>query len=449
MVGLAQLSPESLTFHIEAPVVDGVRIELGCRIEGPESWAFTETVVLPDVAAPRPVDGGFLRVARLVGLTAALSYYKTLVPSRIVVEWDLDDDERAYLHHVVRGGLSEFAYRNDLPAALTPHVSAGVAPAPTPAPEPAEPASESMLVAVGGGKDSIVTIESLRGLGTPLTLFAVNEYAPIIATAAAAGLPLLTARRTLDPLLFALNEQGAWNGHVPVTAVNSLIACLTALRAGIGTVVFSNEASASAGNLVWTVGEEQVDVNHQWSKGIAFEGLLRKQLRGTGVDYVSFLRPLTEIAIMRRFATLTDYHPVFTSCNRSFHLDPDRRTTWCGHCPKCLFVALVLAPFVTPAQLHAIFDGDPLAERSNLAGLLDLLALDAETKPFECVGEPSECRAAVVLLRRNTAWADHPLLTWPELIGVDVPEGDVADLFTFADQHFLDARQELAARAVL
>ena len=101
-------------------------------------------------------------------------------------------------------------------------------------------------------------------------------------------------------------------------------------------MVFSNEASSSYGNLRWG----PYEVNHQWSKGLEFEELLRGNLVGTGVEYVSLLRPLTELAIMRRFATETAYHSAFTSCNRAFHLDESRRRSWCGTCPKCQFVFL-------------------------------------------------------------------------------------------------------------
>lgn len=449
MVGRELSSADADSFHIEPPRVEGPRIELRYRIDGARSSSFVEIVELPDVEDPQPPHDGFHRVARLLALTAALSYYKALVPPRIVVEWDLDEGERDYLQQVVTGGLSEFAYRNHLPAALYPSIeAAGTAPD-SGATATADVDPDSMLVAVGGGKDSVVTIEALRDLGADARLFCVNEYAPIAATAEEAGLPLLVAHRTLDPRLFELNEQGAYNGHVPVTAINSLIACLAALRAGLGTVVFSNEASASSGNLVWDVDGRSVAVNHQWSKGIEFEALLRERLVGCGVDYVSLLRPLTEIAIMRHFAGLTGYHAVFTSCNRSFHLDPSRRTAWCGHCPKCLFVALVLGPFVTPQEIRAIFGTDPLADEANQSGLLDLLALDAETKPFECVGEPRECQAAVVLLRQNPAWRGHPLLDRAELARVDVPEAELSELFTFAGVHFLDARLEKAARAIL
>ncbi|UMG92078.1 hypothetical protein [Nocardioides sp. TF02-7] len=299
---------------------------------------------------------------------------------------------------------------------------------------------------MGGGKDSIVTVETVRRLPVDVTLFSVNEYAPIRATADQAGLPLLVARRTLDPLLFELNAQGALNGHVPVTAVNSLIACLAAIRAGHDAVVFSNEASSSAGNLTW----EGVDVNHQWSKGLEFEALVRDLVAGQRLTYFSFLRPLSELAIMRAFARLTDYHPVFTSCNRAFHLDESRRRLWCGECPKCRFVFLCLAPFLTRDALLAVFAGrDLLADPAQREGFLALLNVGGRLKPFECVGEPAECRVAATLLSRHPDWQAHPFLDDPEVRATLTDESGIASVFAFHDEHFLPPAYEKAVRELL
>ncbi|GAB3782320.1 UDP-N-acetyl-alpha-D-muramoyl-L-alanyl-L-glutamat e epimerase [Nocardioides pacificus] len=425
------------------------RVELHYRItDGTDSADFVEVVTLPGPLAPEVDEGLFRDLARRLWLVAGLSYYKTTVPATVEVPSGLTASERALLAETLLKGLGEFAYRNQLPGALTPRIEAPTLDGPTldsPAVRRDEPAGA--LVAVGGGKDSIVTIESLRALPLDVHLFSVNTYAPITRTAEAAGLPLLTASRRLDPLLHEWNAAGAHNGHVPVTAMNSVIGCLTALRAGLDVVVFSNEASSSYGNLTW----QGFEVNHQWSKGLAFEGMLRDTLAelGAPVDYVSFLRPLSELAIMRRFATLTAYHPVFTSCNRSFHLDESKRRSWCADCDKCRFVFLTLAPYLSRDALLAIFGTDMLADPAQLPGFLDLLAVGDGHKPFECVGEPLECRAALTLLREHPEWRDHPTLALPELRDVTVSEAEMAEVFSFSTHHFLSGELEKAARAVL
>lgn len=433
---------EDLVFRILEPEIlpDGT-LALGYQILAPEQAgagaeevlaSFVEHVTLPGDDLGPAHGERFTEVLRLLSFAAATSYYKSCIPAVIEVPSGLGTAERTFLEEVIRNGLAEFAYRNEVAEALTPRIEG-----PTRherAPEPALSTPRSALVAVGGGKDSITTIEGVRSLDVEVTLFSVNSYQPIRDTAEAAGLPLVEARRRLDPALFALNEAGALNGHVPVTAVNSLIGCLSALRLGIDAVVFSNEASSSAGNTFWA----GVEVNHQWSKGIGFERLLRARVGGPELTYFSFLRPLSELAITRQFATLTSYHPVFTSCNRAFHLDEGKRRRWCGDCPKCRFVYLCLSPFVPRATIEAIFTGrDLLADPAQREGFLALFNVGGRLKPFECVGEPDECKVALTLLSRHPEWAGHPFFELPEVAECLVGEAEIAAVFAFTEEHFV------------
>jgi UDP-N-acetyl-alpha-D-muramoyl-L-alanyl-L-glutamate epimerase len=432
------------TAHADGTVLLDFRIT---SLDHEEVLEFTERIVLPtapNVLNPVPVPADVLR---LLSLAASLSYYKALVPATFSVPAGLTARERHFLSEVIANGLGEFAYRNQVPAALRPTIEAPVLPDAVlagPSLPPEEPVRP--LVAVGGGKDSIVTIESLREMGVDITLFSVNSYEPIEATATEAELPLLVARRSLDTQLFELNDAGALNGHVPVTAVNSLVGTLIAIRNGFDAVVFSNEGSSSFGNVAW----EGIEVNHQWSKGFGFERLLTDALAGHPVRYFSFLRPLTELAIMRHFARLEDYHPVFTSCNRSFHLDASKRRRWCGECPKCHFVFLCLAPFLARDDLQAIFGGrDLLADPAQREGFLELLNVGGRLKPFECVGEPDECRAALTLLSHHEDWDSHPFFALPEMAECFLDPSQVREAFGFSDEHLLPVSYEKACRAVL
>jgi hypothetical protein len=236
----------------------------------------------------------------------------------------------------------------------------------------------------------------------------VNPNRVIAEVNAASGLPGLTARRRLDPRLFELNKAGALNGHIPVTAINSLIAIATAVWHGLGPVVMSNERSASDPNLTWN-GHE---VNHQWSKGVAAEGLLRSAViahAGLTEPYFSLLRSLSELHIARLFARHTGYDDVVTSCNKAFKLhDPTMR--WCGDCPKCRFVFLAMAPFMERPRLARIFARDLFADPAQVPGYLELLGIDAH-KPFECVGEVEESLVALTLISEQEQWRDSPVLT--------------------------------------
>ncbi len=227
----------------------------------------------------------------------------------------------------------------------------------------------------------------------PATRFAAIEDA-----AALTGLPVKRIDRQLDPLVRRSAELGFLNGHVPVTAVITAAALVAAVLEGRDAVVLSNEWSASAPTVV----AEGIAVNHQWSKGEEFErgfGELVHSSLGPGISVFSYLRPRSELWIAQQFARLTPYHRAFRSCNRAFHQDPAQRPDhWCGRCDKCCFIDLVLAPFMGRTELGAVFAGDePLENPANEGRFGALLGLGSGTKPFECVGDLDECRAATLL----------------------------------------------------
>jgi len=352
---------------------------------------------------------------RLLHLLAGVSYYKAAAPAAMACDdGPLDAATADFLSLVYENGLGEFAYRNGLN--LHGHLAwpKGAAPRPAapalfPAIERATPFAGPMLVAIGGGKDSLVSIEALRALGASPTVAWIGSSPLIQACAERTGLPLLNVSRALAPELFAFNRQGALNGHIPVTAVNSAILVLAAIAAGKRSVVFSNEHSASYGSLIPGTGE----VNHQWSKGWAFEqafaAIVRQQV-AADFDYVSLLRPFSELAIARQFARLERYDAHFSSCNRNFHILGEKPTQrWCGQCPKCHFVFLALAPFMPKPRLLGIF-GRNLLDDVTLASDYDALLEIEGHKPFECVGEGRESRAAMAALGASPSWREDALV---------------------------------------
>lgn len=367
--------------------------------------------------APR---GEALRgAARLLALSAAPSYYKCAAPPSVVVHIPESASwAREYLTPLLREGLGEFAYRNQRsvrPQVMLCDCCTGGAPTP---PRGLE-LPERALIAVGGGKDSCVSIDVLEHSSRELALFALGSHRAILDVCAQTSHPVWQVSRRLDPRLHVLNARGALNGHVPVTAAVSAAACAAALLHGASEVVFSNERSASSGNLRW----DGIEVNHQYSKSLAFEEVFARALAaacGPEISYLSLLRPLSELAIARRFATLERFHPVFTSCNRAFRLDATKRMErWCCDCPKCRFVYLILAPWMAPGRLRDVLGCDLLAEPSQLEGFRELLGVSGH-KPFECVGEVAECRAALHALAADERWSSHPLV---EQLTAEIPTG--------------------------
>ena len=374
---------------------------------GPE---LVETVTVP--GAPFTLEparaAAVERALRLLHLVAGVSYYKAAVPGEIRIDsYTIDADTAALLEQVYLNGLGEFAYRNGLD--LRGRIRFPFDPALATAAAPALGLGERALVAIGGGKDSLVSIEALRAMGVEQAVTWIGNSQLIRTCAERTGLATLNIGRALAPQLFEINRQGAYNGHIPVTAVNSAILVLAALLTGAGQVVFSNERSASYGSLIPGAGE----VNHQWSKGWAFERMFGEQVeRAVAADlrYYSLLRPLSELAVARQFAKSHHYDEHFSSCNRNFHIlgeKPAQR--WCGLCPKCHFVFLALAPFMSKARLVRIFGRNLLDEDAQAAGF-DALLEYQDHKPFECVGEGRESRAAMAALAARADWREDALV---------------------------------------
>jgi hypothetical protein len=373
--------------------------------DGPE---LVETIVFPhapDLAPERAL--AFEAALDLLHLIAGVSYYKAGVPASIEIATTLPDRATAaFLDELYLQGLGEFAHQNglDLDERIRFPSSDAVTAA---APSLALP--RRTLVPIGGGKDSLVSVELLKAVGDPATAVWIGNSPLIEACAQRTGLPMLNIMRTISPVLFDYNRLGAWNGHIPVTAINSAILVVAAVLYGYDAIAFSNERSASSATL-------EVDgraVNHQWSKGWTFEGGLRARLSAhvaADLDYYSLLRPLSELAVAARFARVQAYDDVFSSCNRNFRiLGPRPADRWCGQCPKCHFVFLALAPFMPKPRLLAIF-GRNLLDDATLAGGFDALIEYRDHKPFECVGEGRESRAAFAALAGRAEWREDALV---------------------------------------
>jgi len=406
-----------------------------------DAVTFEETIALPVGAPPldpsrRAVLDGVLELLHQV---AGVSYWKAAAPPALEIG-PLSERRARFLRSVYVHGLGEYGYRNGIDVARRIHFAGDAAV--TRRDVALEPTGRS-LVLIGGGKDSVVALETMRAAGADVTLFSVGDPTAIAATAAVSGLERLVARRTISPALLAANAAGALNGHVPVTAVVSLIALATAVLHGFDEVVLANERSASQGNVVLDDGTE---VNHQWSKGLAFERALRDLLAHEvtpSVAYFSLLRGASELAIARAFARLEAYHHAFTSCNAAFRLDERRRAaTWCGDCPKCRFVFLALAPWSEPEHLRSVFGADLLDRPEQTADFLALAGFE-DHKPFECVGELEESVAAFRLLAGDPRWADHAVVRAARerlLPAVPVDFGDPAAVLALSDDHEIPPR---------
>jgi hypothetical protein len=434
-------------FHfVRCTYVDGQAQFVYAFDDGPE---LVERIGFPDppVLAPDR-EAAFQSSLRLLHLIAGVSYYKAGVQARIAIDaGSLDAATAELLDTVYLHGLAEFAYQNKLDlrgTILFPSERSGSITVPATLKLP-----RRSLVPIGGGKDSLVSVEMLKTVREPMTATWVGSSELIAACAARTALPTLNIRRQLAPELFEYNRLGAWNGHIPVTAINSAILVCAAILYGYDAIIFSNEQSASVATLEY----DGQQVNHQWSKSLEFEQRLRAYAKShiaVDLDYFSLLRPWSELAVTREFSRSTLYDDVFSSCNRNFRIRGERPADrWCGQCPKCHFVFLALAPFVTKPRLLAIF-GRNLLDDASLAPGFDALLEYREHKPFECVGEGRESRAAMFALAQRPEWREDALVArFAEEIQPQLQRGDsaLAAQLQPATTHFLPARLQDLLRA--
>jgi hypothetical protein len=382
--------------------------------------------------APDPADPAIAALLRACHLAFGVSYYKAALPVEIVAP-GLSASEAAFWDLLYSEGMGEFYFRNGLAIPAQPGFAAATRTAEPPQAQahPASPGDagtpassgrtvdsagatatplslgafrppERALVLIGGGKDSGLVAEIVRASGVPAEALALGSSPWMERSASAAGLRLHRVTRQIDPALLHLNERGAWNGHVPISACIAAVSMLVARAAGFSDVLVGNERGADDANLIW----EGRMVNHQWSKSSRFEQAFQTWCDahvGARPRYASLLRPLGEIRIAERFAQCTGQHANFTSCNRNFRLDPSQHPErWCGECAKCVFVALILAPHLDDAANAGIFGRDILGSARNRRHVEALLGL-TDSKPWDCVGTARECWLSLLALARRQA----------------------------------------------
>ena len=339
-----------------------------------------------------PLSSPLLRHAVfLLGMVEAVSYWKLACPARFTVRpGSFSREEAMFWEKLLTRGFGEFYWLNGIYGKVPDDGYVRVSSEPD---APAHPAgmadTAGCLVPVGGGKDSVVTLELLKGLPemrghSECYLLSARQASYDTAEIAGYGEDgRLEAFRTFDPQLFKMNREGYLNGHVPYSAILGFSAVVAALLRGHRYIVLSNEGSANEPTVPGTW------VNHQYSKSLEFETDFSEYIHRfltPSVTYFSLLRPWSEARIAMEFSRFTAYHAAFRSCNKG-----SKENRWCCDCSKCLFVFVLIAAHAGVAATTAMF-GENLLAKASLAPVLDELAGFVPVKPFECVGTVAETR---------------------------------------------------------
>ena len=321
-----------------------------------------------------------------IGMVELVSYWKMACPKRVVVKpFALNEPQKSWWKKLYYNGLGEFFYLNGITCSEADFMYIET-PSATSFAKVDSALQEKVIIPVGGGKDSVVTLELLRN-DLPCTPLIVNPRGATLGCVETAGYPddeVMIVKRTLDPTMLEMNKQGFLNGHTPFSALLAFVSILVGFGSGSRYIALSNGSSANESTVPGT------NINHQYSKSIEFERDFRNYVAeniNDKIQYFSFLRPLSELQIAYFFAQFKAYHPVFRSCNAG-----SKTNSWCGKCPKCLFTWIILSPFLSRAQLTAIFGRDLMTDY-DLKPIFEELNGTSAVKPFECVGTVEEVRA--------------------------------------------------------
>jgi UDP-N-acetyl-alpha-D-muramoyl-L-alanyl-L-glutamate epimerase len=327
-----------------------------------------------------------------LGMMEIPTYWKATCSPEIVIRAGfLTKAQTDWWKALILKGMSQFFYENKIDSRADDFLS--VLNNPSVEAPPLGVSSMELkgryLIPMGGGKDSIVTLEKIKEKGESVNCFLLNPGRTQKKVLKTAGIKSpVVAERDIDLLLLRLNREGYLNGHTPFTAVLHFLGVFCAVLFDYKNVAFSNEKSADEGNAVY-LGKE---VNHQYAKSSEFEkgfkNYCQKYLTKNARCF-SFLRKYTELQISRMFTGYPKYFSAFSSCNVG--LKTGER--WCGNCPKCLFVYASLYPYLDKKELMKIF-GKDIFENKNFLPVMKGLIGRGKHKPLECVGTYKESCSA-------------------------------------------------------
>ena len=330
-----------------------------------------------------------------IGLIELISYWKCTCSPKVIIKCGyLNKDQIDWWKKLYFYGLGELFFTNNIETNIKDFMNmecfnqeseikyANIA-----------DKSDGYIVPIGGGKDSVVTLETLPINKQTDYCLIINPKEVTLKCAQIAGFSsdnIIEVYRTIDKKIIDLNNKGFINGHTPFSTMSAFVSYFIAYLLSKKYIALSNENSANESNVI---GKK---INHQYSKSFEFEcdfiDYTNKYLKAP-VKYFSFLRPLNELQIAKIFSKHEKYHKVFKSCNVGSKQIPWK---WCCNCAKCLFAYIILSPYLYKQKLIQIF-GEDMFENKNLLPIFLELTGNARVKPFDCVGTFEEVNYAISL----------------------------------------------------
>lgn len=328
-----------------------------------------------------------------IGLIELISYWKCTCSPNIIIKCGyLSKDQINWWKKLYYYGLGELFFTNNISTTINDFMNIKCIQTENELEySNIENTSDGYIIPIGGGKDSIVTLETLKIDKEKDYCLIINPKPVTLKCAEIAGFGndnIMEIYRKIDKNLLDLNAQGYINGHTPFSTMLAYVSYLIAYLTEKKYVALSNENSANESNVV---GKK---INHQYSKSFEFECDFReyaKKYLKAPVEYFSFLRPLNELQIAKIFSRKEKYHLTFKSCNVG---SKGTQWVWCQNCAKCLFTYIILSPFLYKEKLIKIFGSDMFEKEELLNTFIELIG-KGETKPFDCVGTFEEVNFAI------------------------------------------------------
>lgn len=333
-----------------------------------------------------------------IGLIELISYWKCTCSPKVIVKCGfLDEKQIQWFKKLYFYGLGELFYQNNIKTTIEEFMQIETTGEKIKEnPNIDENKYDGYIIPIGGGKDSVVTIENIPLKENDYCLI-INPKPVTLNCAKAGGFKeenIIEVERKIDLGLIELNSLGYINGHTPFSSLLAFISYFIGYLTNKKYIALSNENSANESNVV---GEK---INHQYSKSYEFENDFynyTNEYLKIPVKYFSFLRPLNELQIAKLFSRYEKYHTIFKSCNVG---SKGKEWQWCSKCPKCLFVYTILSPFLYKEKLLNIFNNDLFEDESLLDTFIELAGY-GKTKPFECVGTFEEVKFAISTTIKN------------------------------------------------
>ena len=367
-----------------------------------------------------------------IGMIELISYWKAACSPKIIIKpFLLDEYQVNWWKKVYYKGLGEYFYLNNISTNQLDFVNIECSTNKKLRKVNIHPDNKKVLVPIGGGKDSVVTLELLKKEFDCIPLI-LNPRLASVDTIFSAGYEkddFIEINRTIHPTLLDLNKEGFLNGHTPFSALLAFTSVFVAALSGSKHIALSNESSANEPT------DKISGVNHQYSKSIEFEKDFREYIAmyiSDDINYFSFLRLLNEYNIAKLFSTFPHHFISFKSCNVGSKTD-----SWCGNCPKCLFTYIILSPFIERDILIQIFGKDLYNDESLIQHFNELIG-HIEVKPFECVGTIDEVNLAVMEALKMTKEPLPFLLEYYTSLSLNLDSDNTSFYNLDEDVHFIE-----------